>query len=419
MTTQPFPQASQFADLILDVGLNLQRGQRLLVTESLVGGVSIQLAPLVRTIADKAYRRGASYVDVIWEDPDFTVIWLKHSRIGSIASFPRWFGRALLEHAEAGDAFLALRAPQPDLLANFDSQLKAALLASVRETVQDARRYLMRDAVNWCVACVPSPLWSAKVFPDMPEADRELALWTLIAQACRLGGSDPLAAWHAHLDNLAARAKQLTEKQYSSLVYSAPGTQLTVGLPRGHSWQGGRAVAGNGVPFVPNLPTEEVFTLPHRDQIEGTVTATRPFSYIGSTIDGMTLVFSHGEVVSSSAKVGEAMLRELLRTDAGAARLGEVALVPHSSPISQMGITFHNDLFDENASSHLALGDAYKVCLQEGDSLTDEEFAQRGGNQSDVHCDFAVGSAALDLDGIRTDGGAEPILRGGDWAFDV
>jgi aminopeptidase len=284
MTPQPFPQASQFADLILDVGLNLQPGQRLLVVQSLVGGVDIQLAPLVRTIADKAYRRGASYVDVIWDDPEFTVMWLKHSRIGSIASFPRWLGKALLEHAEAGDAFLALRAPQPDLLADFDSQLKAALLASVRETVQDARRYLMRDAVNWCVVCVPSPLWSAKVFPDMPEADREQALWTLIAQACRLGGSDPLAAWHAHLDYLAARAKQLTEKQYSSLVYSAPGTQLTVGLPRGHFWQGGRAAAGNGVSFVPNLPTEEIFTLPHRDQIEGTVTATRPFSHIGSTI---------------------------------------------------------------------------------------------------------------------------------------
>jgi aminopeptidase len=419
MTTQLFPQASQFADLILDVGLNLQPGQRLLVTQSLVGGVDIQLAPLVRTIADKAYRRGASYVDVIWEDPDFTVMWLKHSRIGSIAPFPRWFGRALLEHAEAGDAFLALRAPQPDLLADFDSQLKAALFASVLETVKDARQYLRRDAVNWCVACVPSPLWSAKVFPDMPEADRESALWTLIAQACRLGGSDPLAAWHAHLDSLAARAKHLTDRKYSSLVYSAPGTQLSVGLPSGHIWQGGRAIAGNGVPFVANLPTEEIFTLPHRDQVEGTVTTTRPFSYLGSTIDGMTLVFSHGKVVSSSAKVGEEMLHALLQTDEGAVRLGEAAFVPHSSPISQMGITFHNDLFDENASTHLALGDAYKVCLQEGDSLTDEEFVQRGGNQSDVHCDFMVGSAALDLDGIRTDGEAEPILRGGDWAFDV
>jgi aminopeptidase len=253
----------------------------------------------------------------------------------------------------------------------------------------------------------------------MPEADRESALWDLVLQACRLGGSDPLAAWHAHLDNLAARAKRLTERQYSSLVYSAPGTQLSVGLPRGHIWQGGRAVAGTGVPFVPNLPTEEIFTLPHRDQVEGSVTATRPFSHLTSTIDGITLVFSHGEVVKSSAKVGEPMLRELLQTDAGAAHLGEVALVPHSSPISQMGITFHNDLFDENASSHLALGDAYKVCLQEGDSLTDEEFVQRGGNQSEVHCDFMVGSAALDLDGIRTDGEAEPILRGGDWAFEV
>jgi aminopeptidase len=419
MTTQLFPQASQFADLILDVGLNLQRGQRLLITESIVGGVDIQLAPLVRTIADKAYRRGASYVDVIWEDPDFTVMWLKHSRIGSIPSYPKWFGRALLEHFEAGDAFLALNAPHPDLLADFDSQLTAALFASARATVQDAHRYIMRDAVNWCVACVPSPLWSAKVFPDMPEADRESALWDLVLQACRLGGSDPLAAWHAHLDNLAARAKRLTERQYSSLVYSAPGTQLSVGLPRGHIWQGGRAVARNGVPFVPNLPTEEIFTLPHRDQVEGSVTATRPFSHLTSTIDGITLVFSHGEVVKSSAKVGEPMLRELLQTDAGAAHLGEVALVPHSSPISQMGITFHNDLFDENASSHLALGDAYKVCLQEGDSLTDEEFVQRGGNQSEVHCDFMVGSAALDLDGIRTDGEAEPILRGGDWAFEV
>jgi len=419
MTTESYPQAVQYADLILEVGLNLQPGQRLLVAGSTLGGVDLHLAPFVRIIVERAYVRGAKYVDVVWSDPRLEVTWLSHASLDSIGPYPKWFGSALLEHFEAADAFLMLYAQDPDLLSGVNSELVAAALASVRKTVQDARAYIFRNGINWLVASAPIPAWSAKVLPHVPEADRDLALWHLILEACRLSHPDPLTGWRVHLEALAARARHLTEKEYASLVYSAPGTCLTVGLPRGHIWRGGQAVAENGIPFVPNLPTEEIFTLPHRAQVDGFVCATKPLEYGGKTIDGMSLVFLHGEVVEFSAKAGEETLRELIHADAGAARLGEAALVPHSSPLSQLGIVFHNILFDENASSHLALGNAYRFSLKDAEGLSDEEFAQRGGNQSQVHSDFMIGSAALDVDGTAVDGKIEPIMRGGEWAFDA
>jgi aminopeptidase len=411
-----FPQAATYTDLILKVGLNLQAGQRLLVAGSTLRGVDIRLAPFVKIIVERAYELGAQHVDVIWSDPALERSWLRHASIESIGSYPRWYGNMLLEHFRSGDAFLMLFTEEPDLLAELDSRLIAAAMAAISDPIQEARTYIQTDAINWTVASAPIPPWSARVLPNVPENQRELALWDLILKSCRLNHPDPLGAWRIHLDNLAKRAKWLNERQYASLVYSRPGTQLKVGLPKEHFWQGGASVSRTGIPFVANLPTEEIFTLPHKDQVDGFVTATGPLHYGGKTIEAMSLVFAEGRVVEISAKSGGDALEQLISTDEGAARLGEVAIVPHSSPLSQLGVVFHNMLFDENASSHLALGSAFPVFMRGGEDMTDEEFRSRGGNQSRIHYDFAIGSNALNIDGITSTGKVEPIMRCGEWA---
>ncbi len=279
--------------------------------------------------------------------------------------------------------------------------------------------YFTRNAINWCVAAAPSAGWSAKVLPRLPKDRREAAMWKLIFATCRVGKGDAVAAWRKHISELDKRARYLTQKQYGTLVYTGPGTDLRVGLPSGHLWAAGGARAQNGIDFVPNLPTEEIFTLPHRLKVDGVVASTRPVAYGGTTIDGMHLSFKDGRLLRFSARKGEGILAQLIRADEGASRLGEVALVSNSSPISRLGLTFHNALFDENAASHLAFGEAYRFTLKDGEAMSAAQFTAAGGNHSDVHSDFMVGSGKIDIDGLRPDGRPEPVLRAGEWAFKV
>jgi aminopeptidase len=241
-------------------------------------------------------------------------------------------------------------------------------------------------------------------------------LWDAIARMCRLDSADPLGAWESHLANLGARSDYLNAKRYSALKYTGPGTNLTLGLPAGHTWVSGRSVSAKGIPFTANLPTEEVFTIAHRDQVDGTVRASKPLSYGSTLIEGFTITFERGRVVRMDAERNADTLERLLDTDEGARRLGEVALVPHNSPISQSGLLFYNTLFDENAASHVALGNAYKFTLKGGNEMNDQEFEQAGGNRSAVHVDFMIGSGELDVDGVLSNGAMEPVMRKGEWA---
>ena len=409
----------KYVDVILDVGLNLRRGQGLLIVNSLLNGVDVSLAPFVRLVAQAAYRRGASYVDVIWGDPLLERIRLQHAQPESLKQYPKWPAAARWEHVEPGDAYLALRADDPDLLAEIDPALVGNYIAAIREPGKHLLPYMSRNVANWCVATVSAPAWASKVLPHVPEAERVARLWDLIFETCRLDAEDVVGRWRAHVADLAARKEYLNSKQYAALMYTAPGTHLKVGLPVGHVWHGGQMTAENGVEFVPNLPTEEVFTLPHRANVEGEVSSTKPLVYNGSTIEGMHLTFAQGEVVKFTARRGEAILGELIRSDEGSRRLGEAALVPHSSPVSRMGVTFHSTLFDENAACHLAFGQAYRFTLREAQTESDDAFAQRGGNSSKVHSDFMIGSARMDIDGLRQDGTSEPVMRSGEWAFKV
>ena len=310
---------------------------------------------------------------------------------------------------------LSIYANDPDQLKDYQPDLVAAVQQATARAVRPFREHISRNRTNWGVVGAASGAWAARVYPDLPPAEQMTALWGAIERLCRLDRPDPIAAWETHLAELAARTDHLNAKQYTALRYTGPGTTLTIGLPEGHVWVGGRSTAASGIRFAPNLPTEEVFTMPHKDRVDGTVRSTKPLSYGGTLIEGFSLTFAGGRVVDVSAEKGEAVLRRLVAMDAGAARLGELALVPHNSPVAQSGVLFYNTLFDENAASHVALGAAYKFTLRGGEGMTDEAFEAAGGNRSATHVDFMIGSPELDVDGVRADGAAEPVMRRGDW----
>lgn len=276
---------------------------------------------------------------------------------------------------------------------------------------------VMKDAVNWCVVAVATPAWADKVFPDAPEGERVELLWDAIFKAVRADQDDAVENWQTHLSELEVRRTYLNERRYRALHYRAPGTDLLLGLADGHIWRGGASQNDAGTTFVANLPTEEVFSAPHRTRVEGTVASSKPLSYSGQLIEDFSLTFKEGRVVEVKAAQGQDALERLLATDDGATRLGEVALVPHSSPISQSGLLFYNTLFDENAASHLALGRAYRFCAEGGTTMSDAEAEAAGLNDSLAHVDFMIGSAEMEIAGVRDDGAEEPVMHAGEWAF--
>jgi aminopeptidase len=275
------------------------------------------------------------------------------------------------------------------------------------------------NKINWCVVAAAAPAWANKVFPDLPEEQAMEKLWTAIFETTRATQADPVAAWQDHIRNLRKRADYLQAKAYTGLHYKSEDTDFTLGLPKGHKWMGAQSLAENGVVFTANMPTEEIFTLPDCRRAEGIVTATFPLSYGGSLIEDFKLTFENGRIVKVHAKRNEAMLQKLVDTDEGSTRLGEVALVPASSPIAKRGHLFYDTLYDENASCHLAIGRAYRFTLVGGEELNEEEFYAAGGNTSLNHVDFMIGSPRMDIDGIAENGEREPVMRQGEWAFDV
>jgi aminopeptidase len=397
------------AEVAVRVGLGLRAGQEVVMTASL------DALPLARRITEQAYRAGASLVTTLYADDEATLMRYRLAPDESFDHAAKWLYDGMGAAFKSGAARLAIAGGNPALLSNEDAGKVGRANRAVSQAYRPALELITRHAINWTIVASATPAWAAAMFPeDAPDA--ALArLWEAIFQTTRINSEDPVAAWKTHDAGLQKRAALLNEKRYAALKYRGPGTDFTLGLADDHLWLGGGTTAGNGLYCIPNMPTEEVFTTPHKERAEGTVTATKPLSHQGTMIEGIQVRFEKGRIVEARATRGQEVLQKLIDTDDGARRLGEVALVPHSSPIAASGMLFLNTLFDENAASHIALGQAYSSCLREGDKLTPAELAAKGANDSLIHVDWMIGSGALDIDGITATGAAEPLMRQGEW----
>ncbi|MEC0169591.1 aminopeptidase [Paenibacillus graminis] len=409
--TQLEAQLSKYADLAVQIGVNVQPGQTLIVS------APISAAEFVRLITAKAYAIGASQVKVNWSDEFITRQQFEHAAPEVFTKPPTWFAGEMTEFAENGAAFLHVIAEDPDALKGIDPERIANFQKTRGEALTKYREMQMSDKVSWSIVAIPSQAWADKVFPDVPADERIDKLWEAIFHTVRLDREDPVAAWQEHLDTLEQKANVLNAKKYKSLHYIAPGTDLSIELPEGHLWAQGDSINAKGHSFVANMPTEEVFTAPLKTGVNGTVRATKPLSYGGNIIDGFSITFEQGRIVNVTAEQGQEALEYLIGLDEGAKYLGEVALVPHKSPISESNILYFNTLFDENASNHLAIGTAYAFCLEGGKDMNKEELIARGLNTSVTHVDFMIGSAEMDIYGITADDTREPVFLKGNWAF--
>src|SRR5690606_2027831 len=383
----------KYADLAVRVGVNVQKGQNLFIN------APISAVEYVRKVVRKAYEAGARNVYIEWNDDEITRTRFDLAPDEAFLDYPMWKAKGMEELAEGGAAFLSIISSNPDLLKGVNPDRIANANKTAGQALEKYRNYAQADKVSWSVIAVPSESWAKKVFPDLSSDEQVEKLWDAIFQATRVDVEDPVQAWKEHNATLHAKVEYMNNKKYKKLHYKAPGTDLVVELPENHVWIGG----GGENEFVANMPTEEVFTVPNKEGVNGYVSSTKPLNYGGSLIDNFTLTFEKGRIVGIKAERGEDTLKRLVKTDEGSHNLGEVALVLHNSPISQSKVLFYNTLFDENASNHFAIGNAYAFCIEGGKTMSREELAEKGVNSSITHVDFMVGSAEMDIDGITAD----------------
>ncbi|TQR19334.1 aminopeptidase [Psychrobacillus vulpis] len=401
----------KYAALAVEVGVNIQPGQNLYIA------ASIDSVELVRLVTKKAYEIGANQVFVDFSDDEITRLRYDLAPKESFESFPSWKVQEREQLAEQGAAFMSIMSQSPDLLKGVDTSKIAAFQKATGTALSKYRQYVQSDKISWTVIASPSKEWAKKVFPNVAEEEQVSALWDAIFKAVRADLEDPVAAWKEHDILLHTKVDYLNNKNYKKLHYTAPGTDLTIELPKGHLWCGASSVNEKGEDFMANMPTEEVFTVPLKTGVDGYVASTKPLSYGGNIIDNFKITFESGRIIQVEAEQGQEVLENLVATDEGSHYLGEVALVPHDSPISNSNLLFYNTLFDENASNHLAIGSAYAFCLEGGKKMSREELNENGLNESITHVDFMIGSDQMDIDGIKEDGSIEPIFRKGNWAF--
>ena len=400
----------RLAEVAVKVGLQLQRNQDLVIT------APISALPLVRLITKHAYMAGAGLVTTFYSDEEAVLSRYAHAPDASFDRASGWLYEGMAKAYDQGAARLAISGENPMMLASADPEKVARANKANSIAYKPALEKISNFDINWHICSYPNPAWARQVFPGVSEEEAVHKLAEAIFAASRINTLDPIAAWNEHNANLKKRSSWLNSERFAALHFSGPGTDLTVGLADGHEWHGGASTAKNGVTCNPNIPTEEVFTTPHALKVEGTVSSTKPLSHQGTLIDDIQVRFEAGRIVEAKASKGEAVLNKVLDTDEGARRLGEVALVPHSSPISASGVLFFNTLFDENASCHIALGQCYSKCFLNGASLTPDQIKAQGGNSSLIHIDWMIGSDKVDIDGLRADGSRLPVMRKGEWA---
>ena len=400
----------KLAEVAVKVGLQLQRGQDLLIT------APIAALPLVRLITKHAYIAGAGLVTTFYSDEETTLARYAHAPEESFDKASGWLYDGMAKAFDNNTARLAISGDNPMMLSAQDPAKVARANKAMSMAYKPALEKISNFDINWNIVSYPNPAWARQMFPDDAEQVAIEKLANAIFSASRVDVADPIVAWAEHNANLAKRSAWLNGERFAALHFTGPGTDLTVGLADGHEWHGGASTAKNGITCNPNIPTEEVFTTPHSQRVEGYVRSTKPLSHNGTLISDIEVKFEGGRIVEAKASKGEAVLQKVLDTDEGSRRLGEVALVPHSSPISKSGVLFYNTLFDENAACHIALGQCYADCFVNGTKMSQEEIATRGGNKSLIHIDWMIGSGQIDIDGIKADGSKVPVMRKGEWA---
>lgn len=402
---------NQYVKLVVKIGVNIQPNQVLVISSP------IECADFARSMAEAAYHAGARDVVLKWNDELSARLRFLHAPEDVFDQFPQWEKELYLLNANNNAAFISIAASDPELMRDVDAGRLSRASKSRSTALREYYDRMMSNRNTWCVASVPTVSWAKKVFPGMDSDKAVEKLWNLIFQAARVDTEDPVAAWDSHKNQLKQRVDFLNASRFKTLHYqNSAGTDLTIELPEDHIWLGGADKTLEGVEFIANMPTEEVFTLPYKFGVNGRVVSTMPLNYLGKLIENFSFTFKDGKVVDFQAEKEEEVLKRMLETDENSAYLGEVALVPYHSPISDTKVLFYNTLFDENASCHLALGEAYRVCLKNGENMTKDELEKAGVNCSLIHEDFMIGSADMNITGITAEGKKVPVFIKGNWA---
>ena len=403
----------EYAKLLVEVGVNIQKGQTLVI------GSPVDCAWFARLCARAAYAAGCREVVMRWSDDELTREKYLHAEDSVFDSLPAWQAEFDNGYARQGAAFLHISARDPENLVGVDPDRIARSQRSSGEALKEYRELTMSNTVPWCIGSIPIPSWARKVFPGCPEDEAVEKLWEAIFQTVRVDGSGAAVdRWREHLAGLKGHMDRLNGLNLESLHYTnSLGTDLTIRLPEGHIWAAGSSATKSGLPFIANMPTEEVFTAPLRNGVDGVVCSSMPLVHNGVVIDKIRFQVKEGKIVEASAQTGEDALKAAITLDEGASYFGEVALVPYDSPISRQKLLYYNTLFDENASCHLAFGEAYPECLQGGAEMSKEERKARGLNDSITHVDFMVGTADLSVTGKTRDGREVPVFVDGNFAW--
>ena len=402
----------KYATLAVKKGVNLQKDQVLLVNSP------IECVDFSRAIAEVAYKEGAKEVVVHYSDQSLQKLKLEYASMDTLKETPNWIAESYNSYAKQGCAVISISASDPDAYKNIPMDKIAAFQKSRQLALKEYYDYSMSNKIRWTVVSVPTEAWALKVFKNSNSEEAVSKLWDVIFNVVRLNSDDPIEAWNEHNNNISKNLNFLNSNKLKKLHYkNSIGTDLTIELPEDHIWLGGSEKCAAGIEFNANMPTEEVYTLPKKTGINGTVVSSKPLSYGGNLIDDFSLTFKDGKVIDFTDKEGFETLKKLLDSDDGAKYLGEVALVPYDSPISNSNLIFYNTLFDENAACHLAFGKAYPTCIINGENLSDEELSKKGANDSIIHVDFMIGTKDLDITGYTEDNTEIKIFTSGNWAF--
>lgn len=400
---------SNYAKVIVEIGINLQEGEEVFINSPIV------CADLAREIAEYALSKGASRINYAYSDPKMEKIRLLGEQKDSVLTFPEWQVAQKDYIPEHKCAYVCILAEDPDVFAEVEPQLLAERSKIMHEKFKKFYDDSMGNGFKWCLAAYSFPEWAQKVFPELPEAEAVEKLWNYIAITMRMDKGDAVANWKAHQKNIVSICDYLNEMQFECFKYkNSLGTDLTVGMPENYHFTGAKEISSDGVEFTANMPTEECFSAPHKDKVDGIVYSTKPLAENGRIIEDFWIRFEKGRAVDFGAKKGYDALKEIIGTDEGSHYLGEIALVGYSTPISQLKTVFYNTLFDENASCHFALGRAYSTCVVGGEKMNAEEKAKAGINSSLEHCDFMVGSNDMSIVGVKN-GKEYPIFVDGDF----